>query len=45
MAQLAPAMFIVALVLFLLSALPPVPYAATLARIGLAFLAAGHLVA
>lgn len=42
---LASLMFAIALILFVVSALPPVPYGATLARLAGAFLAAGFLVA
>lgn len=43
MAGLQPALIIVAIILFVLSAIPPVPYSATLARVGLAFFAAAHM--
>lgn len=36
-------LFIVAVILFLVSILPPIPHSNILAGLGLAFLAAGHV--
>ena len=43
MAGLQSAFLIVAVILFTLSAIPAMPYQSSLRGIGLAFLAAGHL--
>lgn len=43
MAQLHVACLLVAVILFALSAVPPVPYNTTLARLGLAFFAGSFL--
>lgn len=42
MSEFRAAFLIVAMVLFVLAAIPPVPYSASLVALGLAFFAASH---
>jgi len=44
MAGLQPALLIVAILLFILSSWPTLPYSTALVRLGLAFFAGAHLV-